>query len=258
LQFDEKWSFVGKKQDNCDPAANPGDERRGEHWDHVAMDPEHRLVLCVVPGKRTAENCRAVVADACRRTGGRLGRLPRLITTDEYPSYQPAIADVYGRRVVPLAALPRRGGRPRGPRKVVPAGLNYAVVHKHRDAAGRVTRVSRRVVFGTAASVAAALKRSRASRAVNTAFVERQNGTDRHRNARKARDTYRFSKDDAVHASMTYFTMYGYNFCHAVRTLAPKGPDGRRPPRTPAMAAGLADHVWSVREWVTRPAVQSG
>jgi len=219
------------------------------------MDPEHRLVVSVVPGKRTAANCRAAVADARRRMGG---RVPRLVTTDEYPSYKPAIADVYGRRVVPLTVLPRPGGRPRGPKKVVPPALNYAVVRKHRDAAGRVTKVTTEVVFGTDASVAAALKQSRASRAVNTAFVERHNGTDRHRNARKARDTYRFSKDDRVHAAMTYFTMYSYNFCWPVRTLATKDADGRRHPRTPAMAAGLADHVWSIREWATRPAVQSG
>jgi IS1 family transposase len=221
----------------------------------VALDPEHRLVLAVVPGKRTAANCRAAVAEAHRRTGG---RVPRLITTDEYPSYKPAIADVYGRRVVPLPVWPRRGGRPRGPRKVLPAGLNYAVVHKHRDAGGRVTRVDREVVFGTEASVAAALKQSRASRSVNTALVERQHATDRHRNARKARATYRFSKDYEVHASMTYFTTYSYNFCWPVRTLGRKGDEGRRVPHTPAMAAGLAHHVWSIREWATLPTVQSG
>jgi hypothetical protein len=171
-----------------------------------------------------------------------------------------AILDAYGRRVVPLTVLPRPKGRPRVPKRVLPPGLNYAVVHKHR-ADGRVVRVEQEVVFGTAASVAAALTQSRSSRAVNTAFVERHNGTDRHRNARKARDTYRFSKDDGVHASMTYFTMYGYNFCWPVRTLAREddgGPGRPRQPRTPAMAAGLADHVWSVREWVTLPAVQSG
>jgi len=255
VQFDEKWSFVGKKQDNLDrDGGDPADERRGERWDHVAMDPEHRLVLAVVPGKRTAANCRAVVAEARRRTGG---RVPRLITTDEYPSYKVAIHDVYGRRVVPLTVLPRPKGRPRVRKKVLPPGLNYAVVHKHRED-GRLVRVEQEVVFGTAASVAAALKQSRSSRAVNTAFVERHNGTDRHRNARKARDTYRFSKDPDVHDAMTYFTVYSYNFCWPVRTLAPKGPDGRRSPRTPAMAAGLADHVWSIREWATLPAVQSG
>ena len=48
---------------------------------------------------------------------------------------------------------------------------------------------------------------------MNTSFMERQNGTDRGRNARKARKTYRFSKDWQVHEAMTYLTMYSYNFC---------------------------------------------
>jgi IS1 family transposase len=250
--MDEKWSFVGKKQDNCN-GDDPADERRGESWDHVALDPEHRLVLGVVPGKRTAANCRAIVSQVHRRTGG---RVLRLITTDEYPSYKVAIQDVYGSRVVPLTVLPRPRGRPRVPKKVVPPALAYAVVRKHRDG-GRVVKVEPEVVFGTGRSVAAALAQSRASRAVNTAFVERHNGTDRHKNARKARDTYRFSKDPDAHDAMTYFTMYSYNFCWPVRTLALKQADGSRVPQTPAMAAGLADHVWSIREWITRPAIQS-
>src|SRR5580698_8216119 len=90
-------------------------------------------------------------------------------------------------------------------------------------------------------------------RAINTSFVERQNGSDR--NARKARKTYCFSKDWSVHQAITYFTMYSYNFCWAVRTLRIKGEDGTWQPRTPAMAAGLADHVWPLLEWLTLPAV---
>ena len=68
-----------------------------------------------------------------------------------------------------------------------------------------------RVVFGTIALVMAALGMSSASRAVNTSFVERQNGTDRHRNARKVRKTYRFSKDRRHHEAVTYLSMYIYN-----------------------------------------------
>ena len=55
---------------------------------------------------------------------------------------------------------------------------------------------------------------------------------------------------------MTYFTMYSYNFCWPVRTLAERDDEGRLRQRTPAMAAGLADHVWTMREWITMPAVQ--
>ena len=76
------------------------------------------------------------------------------------------------------------------------------------------------------AAVLAALGMSKASRAINTSFVERQNGTDRHRNARKARKTYRFSKDWRYHEAVTYLTMYSYNFCWPVRTLRIKDEQG--------------------------------
>jgi hypothetical protein len=247
-QLDEKWAFVAKKEANCDPD-DPSDSRKGDHWDHVALDPDHRLVVCVVPGKRTAENTGALVREFHRRTSG---RLMDLITTDEYAPYRGAILEAYGETITP----PRTGkrGRPRKPFKAPPAGLTYATVHKTR-VKGRVTKVEQRIIFGTASAVATALARSASSRAVNTSFVERQNGTDRNRNARKARRSYCFSKDWSVHQAVTYFTMYSYNFCWPVRTLRVKGEAGAWRHRTPAMAAGLADHVWSLSEWLSLPAV---
>jgi hypothetical protein len=106
-----------------------------------------------------------------------------------------------------------------------------------------------------AEGVGAALAGSASSRAINTSFVERKYGTDRSRNARKARKSYCFSKDWSVHQAITYFTMYRHNFCWAVRTLRVKAEDGTWLRRTPAMAAGLADHVWSLSEWLTLSAV---
>ena len=138
------------------------------------------------------------------------------------------------------------------PEKVPPPGLNYATVEKRREK-GRVVEILTRVVFGTMAAVVAALARSKVSRWINTSFLERQNATDRHHNARKVRKTYTFSKDWRVHEAMTYFTMYSYNFCWPVRTLDERDEQGRIRKRTPAMAAGLADHVWTMREWVTMP-----
>ena len=75
-QFDEKWAFVAKKESHCD-RADPADDHKGDYWDHVALDPEHRLVVAVVPGARTIENTEALVADFHRRTGGRLMNLMR-------------------------------------------------------------------------------------------------------------------------------------------------------------------------------------
>src|SRR5215831_15416503 len=58
------------------------------------------------------------------------------------------------------------------------------------------------------------------------------------------------------HEVMTDFTMYSDNFCWPVRTLEHRVEDGRVRSRSPAMAAGLADHVWTMREWITMPSVQ--
>ena len=116
--------------------------------------------------------------------------------------------------------------------------------------------IHRTVVLGDETAVEDILRESACSRTINTSFVERRHGTDRGQNARKSRRTYRFSKDWQVHEAMTYFTAYRYNFCWSVRTLRVKGEDGRWRRRTPAMAAGLADHVWSLAEWISFPAVQ--
>src|SRR5512135_1568811 len=152
---------------------------------------------------------------------------------------------------------PRTGkrGRPKAPYKVAPKGLTYALVEKTREK-GRVVAIVTRVVFGTMAAVVAALGMSRVSTAINTSFVERQNGTDRHRNARKARKTYRFSKDWRQHEAVTYFAMYSYNFRWPVRTLRVRDGDGPWQKRTPAMAAGLADHIWSLPDWLKFPVIQ--
>jgi hypothetical protein len=249
VQFDEKWSFVAKKQKDCDPA-DPADDHKGDWWDHIGFDPEHRLVLAVVPGARSLENAEEVVAAVKSRTDG---AAPRLMTSDEYPAYASAIEAAFG---VPVPGPPTRPGRrPILPERRSPEGLIYATVHKERED-DRVVAVERRLVFGTEGGLEAALGASPVSHTVNTSFVERQHGTDRGRNARKARRTYRFSKDWRVHEAMSYFTPYRYNFCWVVRTLRQPDDQCRWRRRTPAMAAELADHVWSTREWVSFPAIQ--
>jgi len=122
VQFDEEWAFVAKKEANCD-RCDPADDQKGDYWDHVALDPEHRLVVSAIPGARTIENTEAPVADFHRRTEG---RLIDLMTSDDYPAYETAILHAYGEAVIP----PRTGkpGRPVAPYKVPPAGLNYADV----------------------------------------------------------------------------------------------------------------------------------
>lgn len=249
MQFDEKWAFVGKKEKHCDPE-DPADAQRGDNWDHVALDPEHRLVVSVVPGKRTAAKVEKLVQDFKHRTAG---RAMNLMTSDDYPAYKSALLDASGTTVVP----PRTGKprRPQAPYTVAPPELHYATVHETREK-GRVVKVDFRVVFGTAVAVLAALAQSLVSKAINPAVIERHNGTDRNRNARKVRKSYCFSKNWEGHEAVTYFTLYSYNFCWPVRTLRARAADGRWQQRTPAMAAGLATHIWTLSEWLTFPGVQ--
>lgn len=248
VQLDEERDFVGKKQAHRDPA-DPEDDHKGDYWDHVALDAEHRLVLAVVPGARSIGNAEAVVEEVRRRVAP---DVPLLLTSDEYPAYETAIERAFG---VPVPAT-GGPGRPRiSPKRALPEAPVYATVRKHRRG-HRVVAVDRRLILGTAHRLEAVLARSMASVGVNMSFLERQNGADRGRNARKVRKTYRFGKDWRVHEAMTYLTMYGYNYCWAVRTLRVKAEDGHWRRRSPAMAAGLTDHLWSWREWFTRPTVQ--
>jgi len=246
VQYDEKWSFVHNKEENCGPG-KPS-ECCGDNWDHTAIDPEHRLLLALVPGKRSADNCEKLVAEVQRRTGGRADMLH---TSDEYKPYKGALEKVYGQD----EPVPRRPGpgRPPKARKVMPPDMCYATVRKRREK-GRVVEVLRTLVFGTAALLDLWLTRSTASHTINTSFVERNNGTDRGQNARKVRKSYCFSKDWELHNAASFYIAFSYNFCWAVRTLGVVRSDGTCLKRTPAMAAGLTDHVWSIQEWASYPA----
>jgi hypothetical protein len=201
-------------------------------------------------GKRTADHVGFLVEDFHRRTGG---RLMELMTSDANPAYAEAILRVYGEEVQPR----RRGRRGRQPKPVrrVPAGLTYATVHKTREG-HRVVSVEPRLIYGTIGGLVAALASSPVSDAVNTVYVERHNGTDRNRNARKVRKTYCFSKDWDVHEAVSNFTLYSYNFCWPVRTLRQGSRRRGYRQRTPAMAAGLTDHIWTLEEWLSDPGVQ--
>jgi hypothetical protein len=90
----------------------------GDNGDHVALDPEHRLVVSVVPGKRAEDHVHLLVQDFKERAGGRLMNLP---TSDEYPAYKAATFEAYGE----VREQPRTGrpGRPQKPVKVLPKEL---------------------------------------------------------------------------------------------------------------------------------------
>jgi len=212
------------------------------------LDAQTKLAVSLVIGPRTQANVETLWQDFAARTEG---ALPTLITTDEYGVYAGAILSAYG---LPKA-FPRTGkrGRPRKPQLVAPKELVYAMVHKLRRK-GRVVKVTIRRVFGTARQVARALAHSVVSTHVNTSFVERFNATIRQHNSRKARKVYTFSKDLEQHVAMSWFATAYYNFCRSHLGLRLQE-DGRWRARTPAMAAGITDHVWSIREFMDYPLI---
>lgn len=181
----------------------------------MVFDAESKLVVSLVLGARTAETTEQTFADFYFRTDG---VPPRLITTDEFSAYESVILSTYD----------VSGDEELEP--CLPEQLCYATVCKRREK-GRVVEVRKQTVVGTDEQLEATLADSRTSSTVNTSYVERFNGTQRHRNARKARKTYAFSKDLYFHVALTWLGITIYNFCWRPRTL--RVPISQRPPRTP-------------------------
>lgn len=243
-QFDEKWSFVNKKQKRCDPS-DPEDDAKGDQWDHTALDVSSRFVLSLVVGKRNGDRLKEVVSDFANRTGH---TPPALTTSDDCSAYAEVLLEEYGNTVKP----PRTGktGRPPHPFKQWPDGAAYATVNKTYEQ-GEVTEASRKLVHGTEKDLALALNASSASDKINTSFVERQNGTDRTHNARKARKTCEFSKDLILHIAVSWWVMLCYNFHFMNAGLRQPSGDGTYLHRTPAMVIGLAQRPLTVWELIT-------
>jgi len=78
IQVDEKWGFVFKKEAECD-SLDPLDRLRGDDWDHTAVDPESRLLLAVVPGKRDGKTCGRLIRQVYLISGSVGARSPGLL-----------------------------------------------------------------------------------------------------------------------------------------------------------------------------------
>jgi len=190
-----------------------------------------------VVGKRTQPHAVTLLEEVKRVTAC----MPTLFTSDKLDQYPNALLLVYGTRVTP----PRKPGpgRPPNPKLVPPDDLLYAQVVKQYKK-HRVVKVARRVVFGEPERVADILRESTVSEKINTSYVERNNGTIRHLDARCNRKTYRFSKCKENHERQLALCLAYYHLCRPHKTLSRQ--HGR--PATPYMSAGLTDHVWTMRE----------
>jgi hypothetical protein len=214
----------------------------------VIIDPESKLSVSLVVGQRNADTVVQVFTDFSGRTGG---YLPELICTDEYAVYETVILDTYGvwREEMGLTDEQRAELADVLDDYYFPEEIAYATVHKQR-AGGRVVAVTERVLLGSDEQVEQTLAESGPSQAINTSFVERFFGTQRQFSARKKRKADTFSKELSFHEACTWLLVLWYNFGWCVRTLRQKVQED--PPRynhrTPAMAAGLTDHAWAMRE----------
>jgi len=238
-QLDEMWSFVQKKEKNLNSIEKLRSEL-GDAWIWIAFDAVNKVVLASVVGKRTAPHAVALVEEVKRVTA----HMPKLFSSDQLPQYTEALLRVYGEPVQSQKPRGRRRpGRPSRPKLVPPDDLLYVQVVK-RFERGSVAKVERRVVFGDSDQVHDILKSSQVSRKINTSYVERQNCTVRHLDARCTRKTLRFSKCMRNHKRQLDLSLAYYHLCRPHRTLSKR----QRRPTTPFMAASLTDCVWTMRE----------
>lgn len=139
------------------------------------------------------------------------------------------------------------GRRGRPPYRL-PEGVWLAQVIK-RCSGRRLSEVVRRVVWGTLEAVLGQLTRTKTGQQINTSYIERLNATFRSMLSGLTRRGRRQVKDEEALSAGMYLVGGVYNFCSEHRSLRQPQQRGRKwRQRTPAMAAGWTDHIWSIHE----------
>ena len=150
---------------------------------------------------------------------------------------------------------PQRTGRRGRPRLVATAGLVLGQVIKHH--AGRcVVGVTRRVVRGTVAAIAAALQATGTGTGINTASIARLSATSRGAWNPLVRRGRAVARGVGTLTAGMDLVGCASNFCwvrESLRVAASEGAGRKWRERTPAMAAGLTDHAWTMRECLSHP-----
>jgi IS1 family transposase len=166
---------------------------------------------------------------------------PILFCTDGFAAYVGVIRDVFRESVV--------SGKRGRPEKHPWPGILIAQVVKRYER-GRLAGVVRRVVQGTAEQVEAVRRASQGDGVINTAFIERLNATFRSGLAALVRRTRALARKPETLERGMFLVGVVYNLCTDHDSLRLPGLVGGRKhlPQTPAMAAGLTDHRWSIHE----------
>lgn len=205
---DEVWSFCQVKEARVRPDHAKG---AGEAYTFVALDKPSRFAITWHVGKRDAEHARIFVADL----RARLLVMPS-ITTDGFVPYVAAVGAEFGPAVDMAQTVKNyrhKGRRDDDHRYEPPRGIEF---------------ITKKTVYGTPDLDTA-----------STAYIERQNGTMRHRIGRMRRLCYAFSKKVENHRAACALNYAWYNLGTILRTTRV----------TPAMAAGVTDRVWTIEEF---------
>ncbi|MGH7498035.1 MAG: IS1 family transposase [Gemmatimonadales bacterium] len=211
VQCDEIWSFVGAKRKNV----LRGAKGAGDIYTWTAMATDSKLMISWLVGRRNTSSARHFMADLESRLARRVQ-----LTTDGFYAYPGAVDAAFG------------------------SDVDYGTITKiYGRLAGDERTYSPPVCIGAIKEVQTG---DPDPDHISTSFVERQNLTMRMGMRRFTRLTNAFSRKVENHAHAVALHFMHYNFCRAHTTLTKAHP--RRYPVTPAMAAGLTDHVWTVEE----------
>lgn len=251
VQLDELFALLSAVKDGEVSEADAiARLERTPQWVWVAMDPESKLLLALDVGSRTLAMAQRVVHHVAQVLAPDCAPL---FLTDGFREYLTALLTHYGYWVQP-PRRPDKGPAPKPRWMPVPRLLYAQVVKTVRRR--RLVEVKHRVVFGSLEAVNAVLAPLGCQ--INTAFVERLNLTIRQHIAAVGRRVSTLCKgEDGLQQQLSVFHCY-YNFClphTSLRRSLPQpeptnggGSATQWRPCTPAMAAGLTDHVWSLRE----------
>jgi IS1 family transposase len=263
IQMDEFWSFVNKKEKNT-TAREKLDEGYGDRWVHLAIDAVTRLIVAWNVDRRTQAATNELIDDTVRRLEN---PLDVLYTSDQHEPYrtgiermisqveQPAQVEQAVRAEQPAQVEQPEGGADNnadeGPKR---PGVVYATVKKtYRQ--NKVVKVERVLEIGSQHDLQQRLDESPVSTKINTSFIERLNNTFRQDGRRVARKSMGFSKEPEAIEEQVILQVGFYNLVrpHGGLTLVQEREDGSnlRSLRTPAMAAGVVDKLWSLLDLLT-------
>jgi len=244
IQLDEMWSFVKRKigTEADDSNESPQQAEDGRQWIWVSYAPEFRLILAMAVGPRTYETALMLIQMTATIVSG----VPCFFS-DGFSCYYNALIEHYHK----IKIFPRTGkrGRPKDPVKEPHPDLIYGQIVKETKG-GRLVKITYRVKCGAERLKKIGLK-------ISTSLLERLNLTIRQSLSPLVRKTLGFSKKRDNLRKQTIFFQAFYNFARPHMSLREEINETHNPfeqrwtQKTPGMAAGITDHVWTFRELLT-------